>query len=169
MLSRSRVLVAVSLVLFIGAGSLGCGFRRGNRVDKSQAQLANIYGTWVARQGGGYTVVLLADTDSSVENSRLIGRIPGQASGTVMVRESSKSKWLMGIYKVVGDKILARSSTEETWALTLRCDLKRGKLFLPSGDGKDVELYRSSETGIKTPAGKDASGGVGPALRPPGF
>lgn len=168
MLSRSRGLVALSLILFVGAGSLGCLFRRGgNRVDRSQIQLANIYGTWVAKQGGGYTVVLLADTDSSVENSRLIGRIPGQASGTVMVRESPKSKWLLGIYKVVGDKVLARSSTEETWALTLRCDLKRGKLYLPSGDGKDVELFRSAETGVRTPDRKATT--PGPTLRPPGF
>ncbi len=161
MVSRARVLVAASLVLL--AGAAGC---RSRGLDRDHARLANIYGTWSSKQfGGGYTVVLLADTDATVETSRLIGRIPGEASGKIMVRESAEGKWLVGIYKVVGGKVLARSSTEETWALTLRCDLKRGKLYLPTGDGKDTELFRSAQTGVTEPAG----GKPGPTLRPPGF
>jgi hypothetical protein len=68
-----------------------------------------------------------------------------------MIKEPVKdAKWKQGIYKVVDRRVLARSSTDETWALTLTCDLARGQLFLPSGSGKEVELHRSAiAAGVK--------------------
>ena len=130
------VLFAAVLVL----AAAGC--RRSSGADLSG--LAGVYGTWVSADG--YTVVLLADTDPAAHGGRLIGMIPGTASGRVLIREAGEGgKWRAGIYKLVKDRILTRSSEEETWAVAFTCDLRAGKLFMPGGDGKQVELFRSAK------------------------
>ncbi len=132
------VLCAAALVL----AAAGC---RGAGADADMTRLAGIYGTWASPDG--YTVVLLADTDSAAQGGRLIGMIPGSASGRVLIKEAGEdARWRPGIYKIVGKRILTRSSTEDAWAVTFTCDLGAGKLFMPGGDGKQVELHRTAKS-----------------------
>ena len=131
-------LLAAALVMV----AAGC---RSGGADADMTRLAGIYGTWASPDG--YTVVLLADTDSAAQGGRLIGMIPGSASGRVLIKEAGEdAKWRPGIYKVVGNRVLTRSSTEDAWAVTFTCDLGAGKLFMPGGDGKQVELHRTAKS-----------------------
>jgi len=145
MRTKRLVLIAASCVLL-----LGCSLWGEPEPEDTATLMANLYGTWVAKQtvGGEYTVVLLADRDAGAESSGLIGRIPGEASGKILIRDSADGRWLAGVYKVVGGRLLARSSTEETWALTFRCELRTGRLYMPTGDGRELELNRTAEVGL---------------------
>jgi hypothetical protein len=141
MAGKLGVLRAGLFAAVLIAAAAGC---RGASGD-DMSGLAGIYGTWASADG--YTVVLLADTDQAAHNGRLIGMIPGTASGRVLIKEAGEgAKWRAGIYKLVKDRILTRSSDQDTWAVTFTCDLRAGKLFMPGGDGKQVELFRSAKT-----------------------
>jgi hypothetical protein len=110
--------------------------------------LAGIYGTWTGKDG--FTVVLMADR-GVLGGTRLIGGIPGEIDGRILVKHAGKdAKWKPGVYKVVGRRVLARSSTDEAWAITLTCDLGAGRLYMPGSDGKPEELSRSAKAeGVK--------------------
>jgi hypothetical protein len=139
---------AAALLAALWLAGSGCGGGGLSGEDKQKALLAGIYGTWTSKDG--FTVVLMADR-GVLGGARLIGGIPGEIDGRIMIKNPAKdSKWMPGVYKVVGRRVLARSSTEEAWAITLTCDLGAGRLYLPGPDGKPEELIRSARAeGVK--------------------
>ncbi len=169
-----KLTVATACACLMTAALLfsGC-FGRGDdgaREDRERARLAGIYGTWTSKEG--FVVVLLADRGGASGGSGQIGGIPGEINGQIMIKDPSKSLgkkpedpqdskdpkvaaegdasgnalWKQGVYKVVGRRVLARSTTEEVWAVSFTCDLNAGKLFMATGDGgKEVELSRSTK------------------------
>jgi hypothetical protein len=144
----ARIFAAAAFAACVLLSSIGCWFNREARTAKLEEQerlrLANVYGTWVSPMG--YVMVFLADKGTATLSNRLIGAIPGDIHGRILLREPGKdTKWKPGVYKIVGRRILARSSNQETWAIAMNCDLDRGRLSMPGGDGRDVELFRSGQ------------------------
>jgi len=142
--------------------------------ERQRKLLAGIYGTWVSKNG--FVVVILADRGGAIGGGNQISGIPGEINGRIMIKvpdpgvklggepkepkdpkkppasgpaageEQPGSRWKHGVYKVVDRRLLARSTTEELWAVTFSCDLGAGKLFMPSGESgnKEIELLRSA-------------------------
>jgi hypothetical protein len=153
--------LAIAALLF--SGCFGGG-DDGAREDRERAKLAGIYGTWTSKEG--FVVVLLADRSSAIGGTGQISGIPGEINGRIMIKDPTgslgkkpndpkvaaegdgarDSLWKQGVYKVVGRRLLARSTTEEIWAVSFSCELNAGKLFMATGDGgKEVELFRSAK------------------------
>ncbi len=168
--------LAVGLLLTSGCFGGGGGKREAAREERQRKLLAGIYGTWVSKDG--FVVVILADRGGAIGGGSQISGIPGEINGRIMIKvpdpgvklggdakdpkkpvtpkpaaeetEGKGSRWKHGVYKIVDRRLLARSTTEELWAVTFTCDLGAGKLSMPSADGnkKEIELLRSAKPEI---------------------
>jgi hypothetical protein len=179
-MARKLVIAAACTCLAsatLGCFGRGSGAKQAAREERQRKLLAGIYGTW--RSQDGFVVVVLADRGGAIGGGSQISGIPGEINGRIMIKvpdpavklgkapEGDKpppkpgradagggapaGNWKHGVYKVVDRRLLARSTTEELWAVTFTCDLGSGKLFMPAPDGKrDIELFRSARPEVVT-------------------
>ncbi|MHC4914872.1 MAG: hypothetical protein ACYTGB_05215 [Planctomycetota bacterium] len=132
---------AAGCLAVLCAATLGCG---GGGEEAQKRLLANIYGTWTSPDDG-LTIVLDANAGFGMQMVGPLANIPGRVAGRIFIKENSPdAKWKRGVYKIVGRNLVAGSTTEEQWSITLICDLGSGRLSLPGAGRRDVQLVRSA-------------------------
>ncbi len=142
MARKLTLIFAAACLAALSAATLGCG---GYGEDVEKRLLANIYGTWTSPDDG-FTIVLDANPGFGAQAAAALSNIPGRVAGRIFIKENApNSKWKRGVYKVVGRNLVAGSTTEEQWSITLICDLGAGRLSMPGTGKRDVRLIRSAK------------------------
>jgi len=151
----TAAMVCVAALALAGFGCFGKGKDTGEKERREKQKLAGIFGTWTSKEGD-YTVVLLADTSGGASTGGTISNIPGEVAGRVFIKQPAKDPkdpkatltWKRGVYKVVDRYLVAGSATEELWGVTFTVDLNGGRLSMPTGTGKVVQMFRSAKPAV---------------------